>query len=169
MVLNATGINKKNVTGTRKRKMAMLAKLKTSKKERSASRETVDQRLQRKLIERLREQKEFAEADIAGEAIIKTVTKFVPNKETGELVRQEVPKRIKRWFWKEADGTVCMKLLYGASVIDFNGENSTFEVKELSKLPETIDMVIEAIEAGELDDALMAAMVDRRSKLRGIK
>lgn len=149
--------------------MAMLAKLKTSKKERSSKREPVEQWLQRKIKERLLEQKEFAEADIAGEQIVRTTIKFVPNKETGEVVRQEVPKRIKRWYWKEADGTVCMKLFYGSSVVGFNGDASTFEVKELAKLPETIDLIIEAVEAGELDEPLMTAMADRRSKLRGIK
>jgi hypothetical protein len=149
--------------------MAILAKLKTSKKERSTGRETVEVRLRRKMKERLVEQKEFVEADLAGEQIIRMTTKFVLNKETGETVRREMPKRIKRWYWTEADGNVCMKLFYGSSVVTLNGDNSTFEAKELAKLPEVIDMIIEAVDAGELDESLKSAMSERRTKLRGIK
>tara|TARA_R110002072_G_scaffold300627_3_gene478538 strand:+ start:7010 stop:7459 length:450 start_codon:yes stop_codon:yes gene_type:complete len=149
--------------------MAILAKLKTSKKERSTGREGVEQRLRRKMKERLIEQRDFAAADLAGEQIIRTTTKFIPNKETGELIRQEVPKRIKRWYWKEPDGNVCMKLFYGSSVVSLNGDSTTIEVKEFGKLPETIDLVIEAVEAGELDEVLKFAMTERRTKLRGIK
>ena len=91
--------------------MALLAKLKTSKKERSTSRESVETRLRRKMIDRLMEQRKFAEADLA----------------------------------------------------------STIEAKDLSKLPEAIDLVVAAVEAGELDKPLKAAMDDRRSKLRRVK
>ena len=149
--------------------MAVLVKLKTSKKERSQSRESVEQRLRRKLRLRLLEQKEFAEADINGEEIIRTRYKWFVHPETGETTRREVPKRIRRWYWQEADGNVCLKLLYGSSPISFNGDNSTIEVKELSKLPETIDLLMEAVDAGELDDTLKTAMGERRLKLRPIK
>ena len=169
LVLNPTGTNKLVVNGNKEFEMALLAKLKTSKKERSTSRESIDVRLRRKMIDRLMEQRKFAEADLAGEQIVQTTIKFKPNKVTGEVTRQEVPKRIKRWYWKDADGTVCLKLLYGSAVVAFNGEASTIEAKELSKLPEAIDLVVAAVEAGELDKPLKAAMDDRRSKLRRVK
>ena len=95
--------------------------------------------------------------------------KWKLNSETGQTERIEVPKKIRRWYWKEVDGNVCLKLLYGSSQISFNGDSSTIEVKELSKLPDTIDLLMEAVEAGELDEAMKSAMGQRRSVLRGIK
>lgn len=149
--------------------MALLAKLKTSKKERSMGRETPENRLRRKMKERLIEQKEFAETDLKNDPVIRMAYKWVLNAETGQSDRVEVPKRIRRWYWKEADDNVCMKLLYGSSPILLNGDNSTIEVKELSKLPETIDTLVQAVEAGELDEALKKAMEQRKGFLRKIK
>lgn len=145
--------------------MTIMAKLKTSDKERISSREPAEQRLRRKLIERLEEQKELVTSELEGKHYVKTQTKFVHNSDTGETNRIEVPKRIKRWFWKEPDGTVCMKLFYGSSTLNL-GENSTIEAKGLDKLPSVIGTVVEAIEAGELDEALKIASDERRLKFR---
>lgn len=149
--------------------MAILTKLKISKKERAGSRETVEQRLRRQMIDRLKEQRGFVSADIAGEKILKTTTRFIPNKLTGEVTRQEVPVRIRRWYWQEPTGAACMNLLYGSSTIKFHDDSSTIEIKELTKVPETIDMLIEAVEAGELDGAMKAALDERREKFRRAK
>ncbi len=46
--------------------MAHLAKLKFSDKQRTQVKMTVEQRLRHKLIDRLKEQKELAEADLKG-------------------------------------------------------------------------------------------------------
>ena len=78
--------------------MAIMARLKTTDKERSGAREPVEQRLRRKLITRLQEQKELVEGELVGKHVVRTRTKFAHNGETGETTRQEVPKRTKRWF-----------------------------------------------------------------------
>ena len=145
--------------------MTIMSKLKTSDKERSGAREPVEQRLRRKLIARLQEQKELVEAELEGKHLVRTHTKFVHNAETGETTRQEVPKRTKRWFWKEQDGTVCLKLFYGSSIIGL-ADGSTIEAKGLDKLPSTIDTIVEAVETGELDEPLKIASDERRLRFR---
>ncbi len=45
---------------------------------------------------------------------------------------------------------------------------STIEVGPMDKLPKVIDMVIEAVSAGELDKVLKAALGARRVKLRQV-
>ncbi len=147
--------------------MAILSKLKINKKERAGSRETVEQRLRRQMIDRLKEQRGFVTADIAGQQIIKTTARYVQNKVTGEAIRQQVPVRIRRWYWQEQTGAVCLNLLYGTCVIKLQDGSTTIEAKDLAKVPETIDLVVEAVEAGELDGALKAALDDRRTKMRG--
>ncbi len=49
------------------------------------------------------------------------------------------------------------------------GDNrSTIKVGAMDKLPKVIDMVIEAVSAGELDKVLKAALAERRVKLRQV-
>ncbi len=45
---------------------------------------------------------------------------------------------------------------------------STIEVGPMDKLPKVIDLVIEAVSAGELDKVLKAALGKRRVKLRQV-
>jgi len=146
--------------------MTVLTKLKLSNKERTERRESVEQRLRRKLKGRLVEQQEMVAADLKGEELVKTTIKYFPNKETGEAIRKEVPKRLKRWYWQEADGTVCLKLYYGSAVLPISGEQSTIEVKSLDKLPAALETAIEAVEAGELDKVMTEALGQRRTMLR---
>lgn len=147
--------------------MTALSKLKTSKKAKSGGQETDQQRLRRMLREKLLEQREMVEAEVTGKPLVKTTTKYVPNKVTGELISQQVPRQLRKWYWEEPDGTVCMQLLYGHLKLPISGENTTVETKSLDKLPEVIGVLMDAIEAGELDMALMAAMEDRKQIMQG--
>lgn len=149
--------------------MTTLSKLKTSTKSKTNAQETNQQHLRRMMREKLVEQRELVEASIKGEQIVKTSIKYVPNMMTGELIQQQVPRQLRKWYWQEADGTVCMHFLYGSIKIPISGENTTIEVKDLSKLPATIDLVLAALEAGELDEALLAAMEKRKQVMRRIK
>ena len=149
--------------------MAVLSKLKTSTKSKSNAGETSQQRLRRMLREKLFEQLELVEAELKGEQLRKTTIKYVPNKLTGEIVKQEVPRKLRKWYWLDQDGAACMKLLYGNIAIQFDGANTTFEAKSLPELPAAINLLLEAVEAGELDQALANAMEVRKNRMRGTK
>ena len=76
--------------------MAHLSKLKFSDKQRSQINMTAEERLRHKLIDRLKEQKELAEADLSGNALVKTRYKMIKDEETGETKRVQVPRLLRR-------------------------------------------------------------------------
>ncbi len=148
--------------------MTHLSKLKFSDKQRSQVKMTVEERLRHKLIDRLKEQKELAEADLKGEQLVRTRYKSVKDEETGETKRVQVPRLMRRWWWKDETDAVLLELRYGNKPIAVVDNKSTIEVGAMDKLPKVIDMVIEAVSAGELDKVLKAALGERRVKLRQV-
>ncbi len=64
--------------------------------------------------------------------------------------------------------TVLLELRYGNKPIAVVDNKSTIEVGPMDKLPKVIDLVIEAVSAGELDKVLKAALGERRVKLRQV-
>ena len=81
--------------------MAHLSKLKFSDKQRSQVKMTVEERLRHKLINRLKEQKELAEADLSGVPLVRTRHKMIKDEETGETKRVQVPRLMRRWWWQD--------------------------------------------------------------------
>ncbi len=148
--------------------MTHLSKLKFSDKQRSQVKMTVEERLRHKLIDRLKEQKELAEADLSGNALVKTRYKMIKDEETGETKRVQVPRLMRRWWWQDDTDAVLLELRYGNKPIAVADNKSTIEVGPMDKLPKVIDMVIEAVSAGELDKVLKAALGERRVKLRQV-
>ncbi len=148
--------------------MAHLSKLKFSDKQRTQAKMTVEERLRHKLIDRLNEQRELAEADLKGEQLVRTRYKSVKDEETGETKRVQVPRLLRRWWWKDETDAVLLELRYGNKPIVIADNKSTIEVGAMDKLPKVIDMVIEAVSAGELDKVLKVALGERRVKLRQV-
>ncbi len=148
--------------------MTHLAKLKFSDKQRSQVKMTVEEGLRHKLIDRLKEQRELAEADLNGVPLVKTRYKSIKDEETGETKRVQVPRLMRRWWWQDETDAVLLELRYGNKSIAVVDNKSTIEVGAMDKLPKVIDMVIEAVSAGELDKVLKAALSARRVKLRQV-
>ena len=98
--------------------MTHLSKLKFSDKQRSQVKMTVEERLRHKLIDRLKEQKELAEADLNGKALVRTRYKMIKDEETGETKRVEVPRLLRRWWWKDETDAVLLELRYGNKPIE---------------------------------------------------
>ena len=148
--------------------MTYITKLKLSDTQRADMDLKPEQRLRRKLLDHLNDQKSIAEADLKNEAVHRTRFKFVRDETTGETQRIEVPKIIRRWWWKTDEDKVMLQLRYGNKPLQITAKEGTIEVGTLDKLPETIDTVIEAVKAGELDKQLKAALGERRLKLRKV-
>jgi hypothetical protein len=83
-----------------------------------------------------------------------------------------VPKRIKRWWRMDAQGTCFLVLRYGNRAITLSAGRTAIAVGPKSKLVQVIDTVITATKAGEMDAVLAAAQAtfrrDKQTKPRKI-
>lgn len=123
------------------------------------------QRSREKMISALAEQKQMAEAKIAGQAFTPT---HVIRKKNAEGVRVEVeaPKRVRQGWFMDGTGKVFFAIRYAGKAIEFSKDKNAVEIGELSALPKVIDTLIEAVHAGELDAQLTAAAAERGKLLR---
>lgn len=136
--------------------MAVLTKLKLSDTKRDATRNPVAIRRQ-KLIDKLGEQAKLANGLINGETV--GFTRMVNEKdaETGARKQVEKPKRVRQWFWHNLDGAWFLEVRFGNKVLDLGKGQQAIEVGEKEKLPATIETVVAAVKAGELDKAMEGA------------
>ena len=107
-----------------------------------------------KLIAKIDEQIEMAQAAANGTAFKPTKFKNVVNAETGEKQYQQVAKKVRAWYWKNDAGKWNLVVRYGARIIELaKGKNSIELENEAAILP-TLDLIRKAAEAGELDEAI---------------
>lgn len=112
---------------------------------------TPDEQKRLKLIAKLQEQLSMIEAELGGKRYERSKWVLVPDYD-GNPVREQVPIRIKKWWYKDMIGNVLFSLRYGAKIINISGGNNAIEVGTLDKLPDIIKTVIKAVSDGELDN-----------------
>jgi hypothetical protein len=149
--------------------MSVLAGLKVANTSRREAHNPT-QRRRAKLVEKLEEQVQGAEALISGMSF-QTTKRITQTNQDGELERVTVPKRFRAWYWHDASGVWFLEVRYGARALKLNKSGATsIVVGERDKLVDTIRTVIEAVRAGELDAAIEGAAGTRvglkRSKTR---
>lgn len=110
-----------------------------------------------KVLKRLQEQKQSVYALLENRLYKPTRLAWVLNEETGEESRQEVPKRFKRRYWDNGDGTYCLSVRYGVKVLELRAGKSAIEVSSREDLLSAIDAVVGAVMNGELDKQLEKA------------
>ena len=109
-----------------------------------------------KLIAKIDEQICLAHAALNGTVYQPTKFKNVVNAETGTTEYKQVPKKVRAWYWRNDAGKVNLVVRYGARVMELaKGKNSIELENEAAILP-TLDLIKKAVEAGELDAAIMA-------------
>jgi hypothetical protein len=74
--------------------------------------------------------------------------------ESGVEARREVPKRIKRWWAQNLDGTVQLTIRYGSTAIELAKGKTAIECATASDIAPTLEKVKEAVLVGELDRML---------------
>lgn len=123
------------------------------------------QRAREKMITALAEQKQMAEAKIAGQAFTPT---HIVRKKNAEGVRVEVEtvKRVRQGWFTDGNGKVFFGVRYAGKPIEFAKDKNAIEAGDFSALPHVIDTLAEAVRAGELDAQLSAAAASRGQMLR---
>ena len=111
-----------------------------------------------KLVAKLHEQIQLVAAKKDGIHFAPTHLRSVRDRDTGEIKRIEMPKRIRPWFFTSESGKICVQIKYGSKVIDVSGKNKpTIELTSTDDLLKTLELIKTATLAGELDAMLESA------------
>ncbi len=136
--------------------MTMLETLNFTDKTRSAG-TSPEARLRRKLLAAIDLQISAAQAEANGEEFVRQAMRWTTDKDTGEKVRQEVPIRMRRWWWNDDTGKVMLEIRYGNKPLELQPGKPTIEIGEQDNLLPVLSTLRQGIVAGELDKLLMDA------------
>ena len=116
-----------------------------------------------KMIGRIVEQMELATAYANGTTHLFTKVRTITDKATGVRKQVETSKRVKAWWFVSDNGKLALAVRYGAKVLELAKGKFAVEVATPAELVETLDIVRQAVENGELDNAIDNAANKLRS------
>lgn len=116
-----------------------------------------------KLGLKLWEQMELCKALTEGRKYAPTKFKTVTDTASGEKRSIETLKRVKQWWWTADNGKVNLSVRYGAKVIELAKGKNAVELPTAADLLPTLEMIKQAVEAGELDAQIEAASIKLRA------
>lgn len=87
--------------------------------------------------------------------------------EDGSKQLVDLPKRVKRWWRMDATGNCYLLIRYGSKIISPTPDKGAIAIGNKTNLVGTIEAVIAAAQAGELDSAMEA--IKAIDKDRGIR
>ena len=91
-----------------------------------------------------------------------TVSRWLRN-EAGSKELVQLQKRVRPWWREDVLGAVGLTVRYGAKAIEFEKGKTAIVVPSKDQLVATLDTVISAVKAGELDEHLA-----QYAKARGV-
>lgn len=118
--------------------------------------QTAVQMRRNKLSKQLWEQVQLATALANGSSFAPIRVRTVKDKLTGERKTVEQPKRIKPWWFTAEDGSVCLQVRYGVQVLEIGKGKNTITLVSKDQLVDTLNLVKQAAEHGELDKHIAA-------------
>ena len=110
-----------------------------------------------KLLSKIAEQIELASAQREGRTYVAKRVKTVVDADTGLRTAVETTKRVKEWYWVNEAGKVNLALRYGAKILELAKGKSAIEVADGEELLATLQLLKNAVVAGELDSQLESA------------
>ena len=103
----------------------------------------------RKLLDKLNEKMLLAEDS----SYQPTTKKWVTDAD-GERKRVDVPKRVKRWWGKDANGNTVLTIRYGSKPLELAKGKQAIKLASNDDVVKTLKVIAEAVEAGELDSVI---------------
>ena len=82
-----------------------------------------------------------------------TKIKWVRN-EDGTERKLEIPKRVRRWWTENIDGTILLTIRYGNKIIEFEEGKNAIELSSKAELEPTLQSIKKAVDNGEFDKLL---------------
>ncbi|WP_351000180.1 DUF6641 family protein [Shewanella sp. TB7-MNA-CIBAN-0143] len=108
-----------------------------------------------RLLEKLKQQLEMAECFVEGKEFEAYREKSIKDPETGE--RKKIRRRynVRPWFY-DSEEHYYLEVRISGKPIELVKDKPAIDVGDKAKLPDTIKVIIDAVEKGELDTFLLA-------------
>ena len=114
-----------------------------------------------KLLANLAEQRKLAEAMLKGEEYVAVRTMWEKNAE-GKDIKVEKQKRVKCWFYSNDNKSWFLEVRYANTAVEFAKDKRAIAINSKEEIVGTIDKVIKAVEAAELDNAIETIVKKRK-------
>jgi hypothetical protein len=144
--------------------MTILSKLSISENTYTAALASPEERLRNRLLVALETQIAAAEAEATGKSYTKLKSRYVTNEDTGERTKKQIPVPVRPWWWKDASGNIVLNVRYGNRCVELQPGKTAIEVGKPDRLIPTLNLIVDAVKAGELDEVLLAMKNDRKTK-----
>lgn len=110
-----------------------------------------------KLSDRLWEQIQLATAQQTGTEFAPVRTRSYKDTESGIRKHITAAKRVKQWWFTAENGKLIVNVRYGTRLIELAKGKTAVEVASTADLVPTLELIKQAVEAGELDAQIAAA------------
>ncbi len=114
-----------------------------------------------KLARKLWEQIQLARAQAEGTQFQATKNRTVSDSD-GIRRNVKVPCRVRAWWWTTEANKIAMHIHYGARKIEISKGKTAVEMTSMAELVPTLELIKQAVEAGELDAQIEVAALKLR-------
>jgi hypothetical protein len=129
---------------------ALLASLKMVQAKRQSNTDPVEFRRQ-KLIRKIDEQIQLAQAVQNGTAYVVNRQRKVKDEVTGDMRSVTVERTVRPMWFTSSNGKKVLQLRYGAKVIELSKGKNAIEINDDKSLVDVLQTVRGAVDGGELD------------------
>jgi len=119
-----------------------------------------------KLLGKLADQLALARAQQSGTAFEATKRRTVVDATTGQRQTIAVPRRVRPWWFHTDNGRLALTVRYGSRVLELAKGKSAIDIADQAALIAALEVLAQAVSAGELDAAIEVAVGQTR---RGFK
>ena len=135
---------------------ALLNSLKLTAQAKPSQASQTEQR-RSKLLKRLDEQMKLATAQSQNQHYVGKRLRYYTDEATGLRKQVEADKRIKAWWFEQANGKLALCVRYGSKVLELSKGKFAVEVASTGDLVKTLEVISAAVKQGELDNAISTA------------
>ena len=111
-----------------------------------------------KLSTKLAEQIQLAKAQQSGTEFSPVRVRTVKDEVTGQSRKDEVPKKLKPWWWAGQNGKLCITIRYGARTLEIVEGKNAIETDSIADVITSLQVIRSAVDSGELDKRIDAVM-----------
>lgn len=116
------------------------------------------------VIEKLYAQIECAKAKSEGKEYFVTHMRSFRS-ETGEKIQSQQVKKVRPWWYRTNEGKLVFEVRFANKKVELAKGKTGLEVSDLNSLIPALELMIKAVENGELDNSLTAISNNFRAEL----